>query len=152
MRREAHTLRGRITGGDKLNTRLLAIGVVLFTSGSFFLLGSAHPSSTLSQPVLQITDMVGGKTVGANISNIGDGNATDVIWSINLEGGMIVKGAATSGNKLLILPNSTFPLRSDKIIGFGKTTITVSATCAEDVTADLTGTGFVFAFWVLNVK
>jgi hypothetical protein len=103
-------------------------------------------------PELQISDITGGKGISATLSNIGEGNATNVTWSIALNGGMVFKGKLTDGNLPSVLSGSTFPLQSDKIVGFGKVSIAVSATCDEDVTADGSASGFVFLFWVLGVK
>jgi hypothetical protein len=103
-------------------------------------------------PELQITNITGGKSIDATLTNIGEGNATNVTWSITLNGGLLFKGKITTGNFPLVLAGSSYPLACDKIVGFGKVTIAVSASCDEDVTADATTSGFVFLFWVLGVK
>jgi hypothetical protein len=103
-------------------------------------------------PELNITGITGGKGISATLANIGEGNATNVSWSISLDGGMVFKGKTTTGNFPTVLSGSTFPLTSDKIVGFGKTTITVAASCDEGKSADATASGFVFLFWVLGVK
>jgi hypothetical protein len=79
-------------------------------------------------PVIEIGDITGGLLkVTAVIKNTGEADATDVDWSINLNGGLILLGKETTGTAPTIPAGGQVEVTSSLILGFGKTTITVSA-------------------------
>jgi len=81
--------------------------------------------------------------VKVDIKNIGDEDLTDVPWSINLDGGLIILGGETTGT-VDIPTGETVTIRSSLILGFGKTEITVIAEIAEETVA-----GAVLLFFIL---
>jgi hypothetical protein len=106
------------------------------------------------KPSLQIGAITAGKgVINAVIKNVGDGNATDVAWDIELTGGFLLKGKSSTGTTPSILAGAETTVVSSKILGFGKVNIAVTASCAENTTI-VTGSakGFVFLFLILGVK
>jgi len=89
------------------------------------------------EPVIQIGAITGGLfKVNAVIMNIGLGAATDVAWSMKLDGGLILVGKETTGSIPTIAAGGQVTISSGLIIGLGKTTITVTAgTATKDVPA-----------------
>ncbi len=82
-------------------------------------------------PVIEIGDITGGLfKVKAVIKNTGDADATDVDWSIALNGGLIILGKETTGTAPTIAAGGEVEIASGLILGFGKTTITVTADTA----------------------
>jgi len=104
------------------------------------------------EPELTIGDLAGGFGVSATITNTGDADATNVAWKIALDGGLIILGKETTGTIATLAPAASEPIKSSLILGFGRTTITITATCDEGASDDLTGSGFVFLVFVLGVK
>ena len=85
------------------------------------------------------------------MKNTGEGEATDVDWSITLDGGLIILGKETTGNFPTIAADGEEEIKTGLVFGIGKPTITVYAECAEGKTADANATGFVLLFFVMNV-
>lgn len=100
-------------------------------------------------PEIEIGEITGGLlgdgtlSVDAVIKNIGDGDATNVNWSITLEGGFILKGAETSGTIESIPAGDEVTVSSDNIIGIGRPTITVEASESEGSSDTGTANGLV---------
>jgi hypothetical protein len=89
---------------------------------------TAMVTITEPAPVIEIGDITGGLLkVTAVIKNTGDADATDVDWSINLNGGLILLGKETTGTAATIPAGGQVEVTSSLILGFGKTTITVFA-------------------------
>jgi hypothetical protein len=87
-------------------------------------------------PVLEIGDISGSLfKVSAVIKNNGS-DATGVDWSITLDGGLILMGEKTIGRIINIPAGESVTVISNAILGFGKTTITVSAEKPE-VSSDI---------------
>jgi len=100
-------------------------------------------------PVLEIGNITGGLfKVNAVIKNIGSADATDVDWSIKLDGGLIILGKETIGTIASIPAGNEALIKSDLIFGIGRTTITVAAECAEGSSANETANAFVFLFFI----
>jgi len=116
--------------------------------------GPTWDFTTEREPVtssLDIELIAGGFGVSASVKNKGDGTATDVDWSITLDGGFILLGEETTGMEESIAAGASAPIKSSLILGFGKTTIVVTATCTES-SVTKNATAFVFLFFVLGVK
>lgn len=103
-------------------------------------------------PELEIESIAGGFGVSALIQNVGDANATDVNWSITLDGGLIILGKEKTGTVASIAEGEQAAIQSSLIFGIGKTTITVTAECAEGSSDEKTAEGFVLLFFVLGVQ
>ena len=102
-------------------------------------------------PTLEIQIISGGFGVSAVIANTGDGDATDVEWSITLDGGLVILGKESSGTIATIAAGETADIKSSLIFGIGSPTITVTADCTGS-SAEGTASGFVFLFFVLGVS
>jgi len=98
---------------------------------------------TIQFPI-QIT-IKGGLGVKATIKNTGTTNLTNISWSINLNGGIIIIGKSKSDTIASLAPGAQYIAR-DFVLGFGKTTITVTAGEASK-----NATGTVLLIFVIGV-
>jgi len=99
-------------------------------------------------PDIKIDKINGGiLKVNTIVKNEGDAEATDVQWNINLDGGVILLGKASSGEVEYIGPNEETEINSRSIIGFGKTVVTVNVEVEED-SASRNQKGFVLLFFI----
>jgi hypothetical protein len=105
-----------------------------------------------SQPELEIGTISGGLGVRAQLKNTGEGDATNVNWSIALDGKLIFLGKSSTGIVANLAAAGEEPITAGFILGFGKTNIVVSATCDEGKTAEKTASAFVLGPFVLGVK
>jgi outer membrane protein assembly factor BamB len=108
----------------------------------------------IKAPALAIGNITGGfVNIAAEIMNTGDGLATNVSWNITLTGGaFIIKGEKADG----LLPSldavTTYVGLDKPVLGFGKATITVTA--SADGVDEITKTAevFIFIFFVFGIK
>lgn len=94
---------------------------------------AVHPIaiSAAPAPTLQIGNITGGLfKVKAIVKNTGIAAAANVKWNISLAGGAFI-GKESNGNILSLAPGGQREISSGFILGFGKTVITVKATCTE---------------------
>ncbi len=96
--------------------------------------------------------VAGGFGITATIKNNGTINITNIDWSITLDGTLVFIGKSTIGTIPTILMGDQESVKSKLIMGFGKTNIDVQATCDENITAEITASGFVIGPFVLGVK
>jgi hypothetical protein len=93
---------------------------------------AVHTIVISAAPSIEIGAITGGLfKVKAVINNNGAVAATNVSWSINLAGGIILLGKATTGIIPTIAADGTATITSKMIVGFGKTVITVTADTAS---------------------
>jgi hypothetical protein len=93
-------------------------------------------------PILNI-NVKGGKGITASINNTGFAPATNLSWSIVVEGGFIIRGKETTGSIGTIAVGETLTiLGAPKGIGLGLVfpipSIKINVTCAEGVAATKT--------------
>jgi hypothetical protein len=134
-----------VTGGGEKNLGamdLFAQGASSIYYDDFVLDG---PGSA-PQPDIEIGAVTGGVGVSAEIKNVGDGDATDVDWSIALDGGLIILGKETTGTIASLPAGDSITVKSDFVFGIGKPTITVMA---DDATVETSA--FVLLFLVLGL-
>jgi len=105
-----------------------------------------------AQPELDIGTITGGFGVKASVKNTGDGAATNINWTITLDGKLVFLGKSSTGIIASLAAAGEEPIKAGFILGFGKTNIVVSATCNEGKTAEKTASGFVLGPFVLGVK
>jgi len=102
--------------------------------------------------ILEIGNITGNLfKVSAAIRNIGGVDATNVSWSVTLDGGIILLGKETSGNILSLSAGGEKTISSDSIFGFGNTIITVTAECDEGSSDTKTRDAFVLLFFILQI-
>ena len=106
----------------------------------------------VSGPEIEIGEISGGFGVSSVIKNVGNGEATDVNWSITLDGGLIILGKETTGTIASIPAEDEATVKSSLILGIGSVTITVAAECAEGSSDEGTASGFVILFFVIGVS
>jgi hypothetical protein len=102
-------------------------------------------------PAIGIT-VAGGFGLKATLTNNGQIALTHISWSISLDGGLILVGKTTTGTFPGLESGAERVVKPSLVFGFGKTTITISATCDEGVEANMTASGFVLGPFVLGVK
>ena len=102
--------------------------------------------------MLAIGAITGGFGIKSSVKNTGEGTATNVDWTIALDGKLVFVGKSSTGNFATIAPAGNQAIKAGFILGFGKTNIVVSATCEEGVSAETTASGFVLGPFVLGVK
>jgi hypothetical protein len=87
-------------------------------------------------------DIAGGKGITVTVTNTGKGNATNIAYSVNIAGGFWMKTRDFTGTQAALAAGASFSF-TEKVMGIGLgilkkypiPTITVSLTCAENVTA-----------------
>jgi subtilisin family serine protease len=97
-------------------------------------------------------NITGGFGVTAKITNRGTLNATNLQWTFTLTGGFLFLGKTKSGTIPSLNIGAPITVKDAPIFGFGRTTIKVEVTCAEEETVTKSGTGTAFLFFVLGVK
>ena len=98
------------------------------------------------KPSIAIEKIYGGNDISVVIKNIGNGKATNVSWSINLSGGLILKGKTNTGNIPQLNVGEEQTIQSP-ILGIGRVAITVTTGNIEKE-----ATGLVFLSLVFGVK
>jgi nitroreductase len=103
----------------------------------------------INGPVLNIK-ILGGVSINAIINNTGTADAINVTWNVKCDGGLVFP-RQTTGTASLIPMDDQYRLRP-WIIGLGRSTITVSATTDDGITAATTVNAFFLMFIVVGVK
>jgi len=103
-------------------------------------------------PLLEIGTITGGFGVTTSVKNTGEADATNVVWTINLDGKLVFLGKSSTDTIATLAFAGDEQIKAGFILGFGKTNIVVSATCDEGVTAEITKSAFVLGPIVLGVK
>jgi hypothetical protein len=113
--------------------------VTLTVTDSLMAIATDETTATITSPapVIQIGDITGGLLkVNAVVKNTGSAAVSNLSWNINLNGGIILLGKETTGSITTIAAGGQETITSKLIIGFGKTTITVTAgTATKDQAA-----------------
>jgi hypothetical protein len=113
---------------------------------------SLWATETVTNPELEIGPITGGFGLKSSVKNVGDADATNVVWNISLDGKLVFIGKESSGTITTLAAAGETPIQAGFILGFGKTNIVISATCNEGKTAEATATAFVLGPFVLAVK
>jgi hypothetical protein len=100
-----------------------------------------------AQPRLNITMIKGGLGVSVTLHNNINESLSNVTWTINLNGGLILHSQGTNG----VIPNipagQDTTIKSGFILGFGRITITVSA-----IEATKTANGLLIGPFLVGVR
>jgi len=106
-----------------------------------------HSFHILKAPFIKVYQIYSGFfSINALIKNLGELEATDVQWSIRIEGGTILIGRETVGVIDSILPGDESTIISNPIIGFGKVTIITTAEIPEN-SGEKINNGFIYLFY-----
>jgi hypothetical protein len=111
-----------------------------------------HSIAIGAAPDLTVGDFKGGLGVHAVVKNSGNGTATNITWSIDLEGKLVFLGGHTTGNISSLAPGGTAKITTGLILGLGKITIEATATCEQGVSCTEDGTAIVLLFFVVGVS
>ncbi|PNX52264.1 MAG: hypothetical protein BV458_10500 [Thermoplasmata archaeon M9B2D] len=151
---------------------ILVIGVillgVLYWSG-FLVFNGLIPSFTLDPGSTQpespdepekapelVVEKIKGRLnkVSVEIRNIGDEDATSVVWSISVKGGILKRIDHRSTGTIDTLPRQTgATVVTDRIpLGFGRLEITVTVEASEGDAVTQTAQGFKLLFFVVGVR
>ncbi|MFA5103450.1 MAG: PKD domain-containing protein [Candidatus Thermoplasmatota archaeon] len=103
------------------------------------------------QPTLEIGTVTGGFGLKASVKNTGAGAATNVDWTITLDGKLVFLGKSSTGTIATLAASGEEPIKAKFIFGIGNTNIKISATCDEGKTAEVTKTALVLGPFVLKV-
>jgi len=102
------------------------------------------------KPVLTIGAVNGGLfSITSAINNIGEGIATNVVWTITVDGNFILSGQTLSGTMSTLDVNSTGTIEDSPILGFGNVIITVKAKANGFSEITKTVDGFVFFIYII---
>ena len=85
----------------------------------------------VASPEITIGTISGGVGVSAEIKNVGTAAATDVQWSIDLEGGLVLVGAHADGTISTLADGASQTVKIGFVLGFGGVTIKVTANGAS---------------------
>jgi hypothetical protein len=104
--------------------------------------------SIVSLPRIEIGAITGGfGGVTVEIKNVGAGDATNVEWSIALEGGFVLLGRGTTGTFTKIMPGFAPKAKTSFVFGFGSVDIHITAGDVEK-----TATAKLIGPFLLNVQ
>jgi len=101
-------------------------------------------------PILDITSIKGGMKVSATISNTGGSNATNVIWTMKVTGGLLklINKTYTDNISTIAVSGGQVIQSTGLILGLGAITITISAVCNEGASKQVTKAGKVLLFFI----
>jgi len=98
-------------------------------------------------PEVSVKTISGGFGVSAEIENVGTADATNVQWSIDLEGGLVIVGSHADGTISTLAPGASQTVKIGLVLGFGGVTITASASGSTK-----TASGTVLGPFVIGVS
>ena len=102
------------------------------------------------KPLLTIESITGGLFgVTAEINNSGEGIATNIDWTITVDGNFIFSGETLSGTIPSLDVNSSESIQNSPIFGFGNVVITVTAKADGVPEIIKTVNGFVFFIYII---
>lgn len=86
--------------------------------------------------------------INAEISNIGDEDANNIVWEIAVNGGLLgAINSKTNGEIFTIFKETSEQIKSDPIIGFGEIDIKIKANDIEK-----SAKGYVFFFYIIIIS
>jgi len=107
-----------------------------------------HHLYILQTACMKIGKVQGGfLKINVELKNIGEMEATNVQWKINVDGGVILTGRESTGTTTNIAADGTIGIESKYILGFGKVSVKVEAEIPEN-TATREVNGKVILFYI----
>ena len=104
-------------------------------------------ASGSAAPEISIATISGGFGVSAEIENAGTADATNVQWSIDLEGGLVIVGSHADGTISTLAAGASQKVKIGFVLGIGGVTITATADGATK-----TASGTVLGPFVIGVE
>ena len=102
-----------------------------------------------TSPELEV-EIGGGIGVTGTVTNTGTGDATDVLVDFKVKGGIILAPAGGKANATIdTIAAGDSDSAKITVLGLGRPTITVTATCSEGATASVSADKLVLLFFVL---
>ena len=101
-------------------------------------------SFNISTPIIEISNISGGKKISADVKNIGTGDAEGITYSIMIQNGFLLTPRKTTGTIDLSIGETKTISTGDMIFGLGRPTIVIQVG-----TASKTVTSILFLF---NIK
>jgi Peptidase family C25/Peptidase family C25, C terminal ig-like domain/PKD domain len=102
------------------------------------------------KPILTIGDVSGGLfTLSSALNNIGVGVATNVEWTITVNGNLIFTGKSATGTLDTLDVNATKTIENSPILGFGNVIITITAKADGFPEITKTVDGFVLFIYII---
>jgi hypothetical protein len=104
----------------------------------------------LKNPVLDITSIKGGTKISATVSNTGDAAATNVEWTMKVTGGILkrINKTYTDTIPTLAVAGQETIQSTGLILGLGPIVITISATCDEGASKQVSIQGKVLILFI----
>jgi len=131
-------------------------GPALAEKGTLLVCGTGTTMHAYRSPApwFDITVTAHRTKIQASIKNSGAGSATNVQWNITVTGGLLKRVHATTTGAIPVLAvgNQSIVSTDKLLLGFGKITILVSASCDEGVALSKNATGRLFLFLIAGVK
>ncbi len=111
----------------------------------------SQPSTiNIVKPAIEIVKIRGGIfKIKAALKNIGNGEALDIKWSINLIGGFIVQGHQSSGTINSLSPGEEVDITTKRIFGIGRTDVILTIEMSDGTIHKSTENGIIFLFLIL---
>jgi hypothetical protein len=107
-----------------------------------------HSIHILKGPFMNIGQVLGGIfKIKAIITNIGELEATNISWSMTVDGGFILLGKQTTGTIPSIPPGGNVTVNSKLILGFGDIKVTTIAEIEENID-EKTNNGFAYLLYI----
>jgi len=109
-------------------------------------------TSTISivKPAVEILSIKGGIfKIKAAIKNIGDGEALNIKWNINLIGGFILRGHQSSGTINILSSGEEVDITSKRIFGIGRTDVVLTIEMPDGTIYKSTENGIVFLLLIM---
>ena len=113
-------------------------------------LNTIYFASGGAAPLLEITEISGGLGVSALITNSGTADATNVDWSITLDGTVFL-GKEKTGTIPSIAVGDSVQIKSGFPLGFGSINIAINAQSAEGASVTETASGKLILFFVTGL-
>jgi hypothetical protein len=102
------------------------------------------------KPLLTIGTVKGGLfAITSELNNVGEGRATNVVWTITVDGNFILSGQTLSGTMSSLDVNSSATIENSPILGFGNAIITVKAKADGVSEVIKTVDGFIFFIYIV---
>jgi hypothetical protein len=105
-----------------------------------------------SQPVLEIGSIIGGLGIKSSLKNTGYGAATNVEWTITLDGKLVFVGKSSDGTFMTIAAEGEETIKTGFILGFSKINIVITAKAQNALEVSATKSALLLGPFVVRIK